>query len=104
MYYSFTLHVADDTQLVLADSNYLYSQPVLELVGAVLSRLNIHLKGLGARRVFLRDAEGSFQELRHDHGKFLGVRELSPAQQRHFIKMVRRQAATSAELITNLPG
>jgi len=103
MYYSFTLFVATDTHVVLADSNYIYSQPVLELVNAVLSRLNKHLNGLGARRVFVRDAQGCFQELKHDHGTFLGVRKISKAQQEHFALIIERNAVLDAELITNLP-
>lgn len=104
MYYSFTLFVANDTHVVLADSNYLYSQPVLELVSAVLSRLNKHLNGLGARRVFVRDNQGSFKELKHDHGGYLGVREVSKAQQYHFAQMIEEHAVLDAELITNLPN
>jgi hypothetical protein len=103
MYYSFTLFVANDTHVVLADSNYLYSQPVLELVSTVLSRLNKHLNGLGARRVFVRDNQGSFKELKHDHGCYLGVREISKAQQYHFAQMIEEHAILDAELITNLP-
>ena len=103
MYYSFRLFVADDTQVVLADSNYLYSQPVLELVSLVLARLNLHLKGLGARRVFLQDAEGCFRELRHDHGRFINVHRVSASQQRHFEGIVDAQPAESTELLTNLP-
>ncbi len=104
MYYSFTLFVANDTHVVLADSNYLYSQPVLELVSTVLSRLNKHLNGLGARRVFLRDNQGSFKELKHDHGSYLGVREVSRAQQYHFAHMIEEHAILDAQLITNLPN
>lgn len=103
MYYSFTIHVADDTQVVLADSNYIYSQPVLELVSSVLSRLNTHLRGLGSRRVFVRDVQGCFRELRHNHGQFLSVRKVSAAQQRHFNAMLNQKAEIEAELITNLP-
>lgn len=104
MYYSFTLFVTSDTHVVLADSNYLYSQPVLELVNPVLARLNKDLKGLGARRVFVRDTRGRFQELKHDHGVFLGICTVTPAQQGHFAQMIEEHAVLDAQLITNLPS
>ena len=104
MYYSFTLFVATDTHVVLADSNYLYSQPVMELVNSVLSRLHKHLDGLGARRVFVRDNQGRFQELKHDHGSYLGVRAVSKAQQYHFAQIIEEHAVLDAQLITNLPN
>jgi len=103
MYYSFRLCVADDTQVVLADSNYIYSEPVLKMVTAVLARLNRHLQGLGARRVFVQDAEGCFRELRHDHGKFLSIKPVSASQHKHIQTLVDSEKGQPATVLTNLP-
>lgn len=90
----FTLAVVTDTLVLAIDQNG--PRSVTNDAQGVIDRINADIGGLGKRRIFYRDTEGRFDELRVEGGVFKGFSPCTEHQQEAFASWCRNASQTGA--------
>lgn len=102
MQYAFYFFVATDLHVLIADAGFNAMTPVHECPGEILNHLERELGGLKQRRVYCRDTNLRFEELKHQNGKFTGFATATEKQQMHFARLIEKHALFDAQLMTNI--
>ncbi|HSG03881.1 MAG TPA: hypothetical protein VLA39_09160 [Marinobacterium sp.] len=102
LHYAFYFFVATDLHVLIADACFKETTAVNRCPADILKHLDRELGGLKQRRVYCRNTELRFEELKHQNGIFAGFAPATDKQQLHFARLIEKHALFDAQLMTNI--